>query len=227
MRFVAGIVGAVAALFLTQGQAVTANGPAATTAIADAKTDDKTTIEEDIAVEQGAMTDLDTQEKVRDQALRMVDAKFLTVAEPAARAVASEYKIPASVTAAQSILESGWGRSALAVNDRNFFGFKCTAAGPGPIAVGCRDYPTTECTPVCHPAKAWFRVYDSLGSSFRDYGRLITRSPYYAAALPLAGDPNAFIAEVATRYATDPMYADKVIKIMQDHDLYRFDRPKP
>ncbi|MDQ3578991.1 MAG: glucosaminidase domain-containing protein [Actinomycetota bacterium] len=153
------------------------------------------------------------------------DENYIALVSPAARAVAVEYKIPASVAAAQSALESGWGRSALAVESRNYFGFKCTAAGPGPIAIDCRDYPTTECTPECHPATAPFRVYTALPDSFRDYGRLLTTSAHYAAALPLAGDPDAFITEVGKKYATDPNYATKVINLMRTHDLYRLDAP--
>ncbi|MGQ0840519.1 glucosaminidase domain-containing protein [Actinokineospora sp.] len=165
------------------------------------------------------------QDRVRAEALRGTDDEYLAIAGPAAQAVAAEYGIPASVTAGQSILESAWGRSRLALNDLNFFGFKCTAAGPGPIAVGCHDYPTIECTPDCHPAQALFRVYTSMTDSFRDYGRLITKSQYYVAALPLAADPDAFVTEVAKRYATDPEYAAKVIRIMRENDLYQLDRP--
>lgn len=176
----------------------------------------------------GADADVVDQEQVRASAVAAApDPGYLKAAEPAARAIAAEFKIPASVTAAQSILESAWGRSRLAVQDRNYFGFKCTTAGPGPVANGCHEYPTTECTPECHPTTASFRTYESMTASFRDYGRLITTSDHYAAALPLAGDANAFVTEVAKKYATDPSYADKVIKLMQDNDLYRFDAPQP
>ncbi|GAA3024308.1 glucosaminidase domain-containing protein [Actinokineospora globicatena] len=153
--------------------------------------------------------------------------QYLDRAAPLARAVAAEYGIPASVTAGQSILESSWGQSRLAVNDLNYFGFKCTSAGPGPFAVGCHDYPTTECTPDCHQVQALFRVYDSMQASFRDYGRVLSTSKNYIAALPLAHDPNAYVTEVARKYATDPLYAGKVIRIMQENDLYRLDAPLP
>jgi flagellar protein FlgJ len=156
----------------------------------------------------------------------VVDEKYLTVAEPAARAIAAEFAIPASVAAAQSILESAWGHSTLATADNNFFGFKCKTYGHGPIAIGCREYPTTECDTECHPAVAIFRVYASMTDSFRDYGRHLTTSPYYAAALAFADDPDAFITEVGKRYATDPEYAPKVIRLMVKYNLYRFDRPE-
>ncbi|GAA4417836.1 glucosaminidase domain-containing protein [Actinokineospora soli] len=166
------------------------------------------------------------QAAVREDAQSDFDPEYLALAGPAARAVAEEYGIPASVTAAQSILESGWGGSKLAVEQRNFFGFKCVKDRPGPIATGCHEYPTTECTPECQPAVARFRVYESMTDSFRDYGRLITTSKYYAHALPFVADADAFITEVAKRYATDPEYAEKVIRLMVEHDLYRLDAPE-
>ncbi|MBM7771158.1 flagellar protein FlgJ [Actinokineospora baliensis] len=158
---------------------------------------------------------------------RAAQQEYLAQAGPLARAVAAEFGVPASVAAGQSILESSWGQSRLAVNDRNFFGFKCTAAGPGPMATACHDYPTTECTPDCHQVQALFRVYDSMQASFRDYGRVLSTSKNYAAARPLAHDPNAFVTEVARKYATNPTYAAKVIRIMQENDLYKLDAPLP
>ncbi|WP_084468173.1 glucosaminidase domain-containing protein [Actinokineospora inagensis] len=151
-------------------------------------------------------------------------AAYLKLATTLAHVVANEFHIPASVTAGQSILESSWGQSRLAVNDHNFFGFKCTSAGPGPMAVGCHDYPATECTPLCHPVSSLFRVYDSTWASFRDYGRVLSTSKNYTGALPLAHDPNAYVTEVAKKYATDPNYAAKVIRIMQDNNLYQLDK---
>lgn len=152
---------------------------------------------------------------------------YVGASGPIARAIHTEYDIPASVTVAQSILESNWGRSQLSTAERNYFGFKCVnPTSPGPIAVGCARYPTTECVPApCHPVDAFFRTYASIDDSFRDYGRLLTTSPYYAAALPVRDDPDAFIRAVAQKYATDPEYADKVIGLMDRYDLRRFDRP--
>jgi len=151
---------------------------------------------------------------------------YVDAAGPIATAIHAAYDIPASVTVAQSILESNWGRSKLSVDERNYFGFKCvTPTSPGPIAVRCARYPSTECIPSpCHPVDAYFRVYASIDDSFRDYGRLLTTSPNYAAALPARTDPDAFIRSVAKKYATDPEYANKVIRLMDLHNLRRFDR---
>jgi flagellar protein FlgJ len=152
---------------------------------------------------------------------------FLKTAGPAAQTVHQQYDVPASVTAAQAALESNWGGSKLTVNDKNYFGFKCTAANaPGPIATGCHAYPTTECTPSCHTVTAYFRVYASETDSFRDYGRLLTTSPVYAGALKSRHDADAYIKAIAPHYATDPNYASKVIATMKAHNLYALDKGK-
>jgi flagellar protein FlgJ len=150
---------------------------------------------------------------------------YVGAAGPIARAIHAAYDIPASVTVAQAILESNWGRSRLSTAELNHFGFKCvTPTSPGPIALRCARYPTTECVPApCHPVDAYFRSYASIEDSFRDYGRLLTTSANYAAALPVRSDPDAFIRAVAKKYATDPEYANKVIGLMNRYDLRRFD----
>ncbi|UOX87677.1 glucosaminidase domain-containing protein [Amycolatopsis sp. FBCC-B4732] len=176
-------------------------------------------------------TSTTTQEQQRSAAMRSAAVEdgaqddYVAAAGPAAQRVRDDFDIPASVTAAQSILESNWGRSTLSVNDRNYFGFKCTSpTNPGPFAKGCAPYPTTECVPApCHTVNAYFRSYDSMENSFRDYGRLLTTSSTYSSALPYRHDPAAFIREVGRHYATDPSYADKVISLMNTYDLYRFD----
>ncbi|GIG55896.1 hypothetical protein Lfu02_02680 [Longispora fulva] len=150
---------------------------------------------------------------------------FIAVAGPAAQRGQVEYQVPASVTVAQAILESSWGQSNLSVRDKNYFGIKCaTANDPGPIAVGCRPYPTEECVPApCHTVTASFRSYASMEDSFRDHGKLLRESARYANAFKYTTDPDRFIYEVwKAGYATDPAYPGKVTKLMRDYDLYRF-----
>ncbi|WP_447001698.1 glucosaminidase domain-containing protein [Saccharothrix isguenensis] len=149
---------------------------------------------------------------------------YWAAAEPRARAVKAEYGIPASVAAAQAAHESAYGASRLSAAYNNHFGMKCvTATDPGPIATGCRSLATEECQPTCGPTTAYFRVYASMTDSFRDYGRVLTTSSYYAHALPYRDNPREFIHRVAERYATDPNYATKIIAMMDANNLYRFD----
>ena len=153
-------------------------------------------------------------------------AEFLRQAGLAARRTYAEYKVPASVTVAQAILESGWGTSGLTSNDRNYFGIKCFG-GPGPIAVGCHDYATTECDKPtgCYKTRATFRVYRSATDSFRDHGRFLVENRRYRFAFAYSHDPDQFAAEIhKAGYATDPLYTEKLLRLMRSHNLYQYDR---
>ncbi|WP_328990957.1 sporangiospore maturation cell wall hydrolase GsmA [Kribbella sp. NBC_01245] len=151
---------------------------------------------------------------------------FINAAGPPAQASRAEFGVPASVTVAQAILESGWGQSALAVEDKNYFGIKCGSSGPGPIAIGCVTRPTTECTPTCHTVYASFRRYASMLDSFRDHGAFLRNNPRYANAFNYTNNPNQFVEEIRKAgYATDPAYTSKVVNLMTTYNLYRFDRP--
>ncbi len=153
-------------------------------------------------------------------------AAFLTGIAAPARQGYREYKVPASVTMAQAVLESGWGKSKLTANDKNYFGIKCFGS-PGPIATGCHTYKTQECTKAgdCYTTTAVFRVYKSPTDSFRDHALFLAERTRYAAAFKYSGAPDQFAAEIhKAGYATDPKYTSKLVSIMKSYDLYRYDR---
>lgn len=156
------------------------------------------------------------------------NAAFLTAAAGPAQQSQREFKVPASVTLAQAILESGWGKSKLSMNDRNYFGMKCFGT-PGTIAVGCHDYPTQECdavTQTCFTTTATFRVYNSPTDSFRDHGKQLATLTRYKPAFSYQKDPNQFAAEIhKAGYATDLTYTDKLVSIMVKYNLYQYDLP--
>ncbi|MGH8792415.1 MAG: sporangiospore maturation cell wall hydrolase GsmA [Stackebrandtia sp.] len=135
-----------------------------------------------------------------------------------------QYGVPASVTVAQAILESGWGESELAREANNYFGMKCHDKDPGPVAAGCVEHDTRECDDDgCFDVKDWFRSYDSVADSFADHGRKLYESSRYDKAFDYTDDADKFISEVhKAGYATDPDYTDKVVTLMREHDLYRF-----
>jgi uncharacterized protein YraI len=153
-------------------------------------------------------------------------AAFIAAAAPLARSWARRYALPTSVAVAQAILESGWGRSALARVANNLFGSKCFGGAPGPIATGCRPYPTSECgRSGCHPDAARFRAYRRPADSFQDYARLLASVGRYRVALRYRHAPERFAVELQRAgYATDPRYAAKLIGLMRRYGLYRFDR---
>lgn len=153
-------------------------------------------------------------------------ATFIARLAVPARESMRRHGVPASVTIAQAILESGWGRSELAYGDHNYFGIKCFG-GPGPVAVGCRNYPTSECAGLrCFPTREAFRVYATLADSVYDHGRfLAVDNPRYRPAFAYTSVPDRFAVAIhRAGYATSPGYARAVIGLMRQYGLYRYDR---
>jgi flagellar protein FlgJ len=150
---------------------------------------------------------------------------FIEASSGPAREAMRAYRVPASVSIAQAILESGWGRSTLTRDDHNYFGKKCFG-GPGEVAMGCRDYATSECSGRdCWATRADFRAYRNSTDSYVDHGRQLTELDRYAEALKYTADPDQFAREIhKAGYATDAGYADKLINLMRQYDLYRYDR---
>ncbi|MFQ3581330.1 MAG: glucosaminidase domain-containing protein [Chloracidobacterium sp.] len=127
--------------------------------------------------------------------------------------------VPASVTIAQAILESGWGRSALAQQANNFFGIKGT--GPaGSVTMRTREVINGQSVYV----NAQFRKYNTPQESFADHARLFTQSRRYAEAMRHTSDPFRFAAEIhRAGYATDPDYTRKLHDLMRQYNLTQFD----
>jgi Mannosyl-glycoprotein endo-beta-N-acetylglucosaminidase len=141
---------------------------------------------------------------------------------PGAVATQHTYGIPASVTIAQAILESGWGQSYLASKDHNLFGIK--GRGPaGSDALPTQEYVDGQWVNTV----ALFRVYDNFTQSIEDHGQLLATSGYYQRAMAVDQDPNAFANALTGVYATDPDYGAKLISLMQEFDLYRYDTAAP
>lgn len=149
---------------------------------------------------------------------------YISRAVVAARAVRAEHGVPVSVTVAQSILESAWGRSGLSTKRNNYFGIKCSALR-SPYQSGCTALPSAEYVAGIRDIYvSRFRTYTSMTKSFLDYGRLLARADRYRKAFSYPHDPNRFITEVAKAgYATDPRYAALVISLMRQYELYRYD----
>jgi flagellar protein FlgJ len=150
---------------------------------------------------------------------------FVDIAGPAAVPSRDEYGVPASVTVAQAILESRWGKSKLATESNNYFGIKCHGGKAGGLATGCRTYRTRECdSDGCHYVDAQFRVYASMADSFRDHAVFLRNNPRYAEAFRHTDDPERFARELQRAgYATDPHYADSLIKLIRRYHLERYD----
>jgi flagellar protein FlgJ len=149
---------------------------------------------------------------------------FLNLVAGPARQNFVESRVPASVTIAQAVLESGWGRGDIPRTANNYFGAKCHGGAPGDIAVGCRTFPTRECNASgCYATTGSFRAYASVLDSLRDHAVILSK-PRYAAAFAYTADPNRFAAEIhKAGYATDPNYTKLLTDLMAKYDLYRYD----
>lgn len=152
---------------------------------------------------------------------------FIARSAGPAQAGQRAYRVPTSVTMAQAILESGWGRRGLTRNDHNYFGMKCSG-GPGAVALGCRDYATSDCSATrCWSGHGRFRAYRNLTDSYVDHGRQLSKLPRYANAMKHAADPDRFAREIhKAGYPTRAGYSDRLIKLMKQYDLYQYDLRK-
>jgi flagellum-specific peptidoglycan hydrolase FlgJ len=147
---------------------------------------------------------------------------FISLVAPGAIAAEQRYGIPAAVTIAQAIDESGWGQSELATADHNLFGIK----GAGPAGRDTR--PTRE-----YENGAWvtrnapFRVYHNIAESIDDHGRLLATGAAYQHAMASRHLPDAFATALTGVYATDPDYGPSLIALMRLYHLYRYDSATP
>jgi flagellum-specific peptidoglycan hydrolase FlgJ len=147
---------------------------------------------------------------------------FLNEVVPGALAAQQQYGIPASVTIAQAIDESGWGQSQLAARDNNLFGIKGT--GPaGSVVVPTEEYEDGQ--PVTIDAQ--FRAYSNVAQSINDHSLLLATGSAYQQAMADRRSPDAFANDLTGVYATDPNYGASLITIMQQYNLYRFDAGTP
>lgn len=128
-----------------------------------------------------------------------------------------KYRIPASITLAQGLLESGAGQSDLARRSNNHFGIKCHADWNGKRVYHDDDY-RGEC----------FRKYKRVEDSYDDHSRFIAERPRYARLFKLNAKDYKGWARGLQKcgYATDRAYANKLIKVIEDYELYRYDSGK-
>lgn len=120
-----------------------------------------------------------------------------------------DYGIPASITMAQGLLESSAGQSELAINAKNHFGIKCTNEWFGGVYYHDDDS-QGEC----------FRQYNNAAESFKDHSIFLKR-PRYSTCFEIAIEDYEGWARRLKEcgYATDPSYAPKLIKLIEDYRL--------
>ena len=125
-----------------------------------------------------------------------------------------KYNIPASITLAQGILESGAGKGRLAVKANNHFGIKCSDWS------GAKIYHNDDRRNEC------FRKYKSPLESYEDHSKFLVSRDRYSSLFDLKVTDYKGWAEGLRKagYATDPKYPQKLIKLIETNDLHKYDK---
>ena len=126
-----------------------------------------------------------------------------------------KYHIPASITLAQGLLESGAGQSTLARKSNNHFGIKCGSDWRGKT-VRHDDDERNEC----------FRAYKHPKQSYEDHSKFLVSRPRYASLFKLKITDYKGWARGLKKagYATNPRYAEQLIGIIELYDLDKYDK---
>lgn len=127
-------------------------------------------------------------------------------------------KVLPSLTIAQGILESGWGQSGLSKETNNLFGIKGKFQGQGKM------YPTREVyNGKSVMVDAEFRAYPTFEGSIKDHNDLLQK-PRYKKVIATTDYKVACQEVQKAGYATDPLYADLLIRIIESQNLQRYDK---
>jgi hypothetical protein len=145
--------------------------------------------------------------------IAQVTEKYIAQYAPLAKEQMKKYGVPASITLAQGILESGNGNSELAKKANNHFGIKCHNTWEGE-RVYFDDDEKNEC----------FRKYPNVGDSFEDHS-LFLKKPRYEALFELKITDYKGWAEGLKKcgYATSPTYATQLIQLIEKYGLDQYD----
>lgn len=127
-----------------------------------------------------------------------------------------QYRIPASITLAQGLLESGAGQSTLATRANNHFGIKVGSTWTGPYVLRDDDARGEK-----------FRKYRTARESYEDHSKFLLQRRYQSLfSLGLTDYRGWARGLKAAGYATNPSYAEALIRIIEMYELYRFDTGK-
>ena len=127
-----------------------------------------------------------------------------------------QYRIPASITLAQGLLESNAGRSRLATQANNHFGIKVGGSWTGPYIVQSDDRPNDK-----------FRKYKNARESFIDHSKFLQQKRYQGLYKLGTTDYKGWARGLkAAGYATNPNYADALIRVIEMYNLHQFDTGK-
>ncbi len=143
---------------------------------------------------------------------------FLKSLLPAALRVSRHHSLPPSIALAQAVLESGWGRSALARRHGNLFGIKAGSSSRA-VTMGSLEHRDG----ITRSERCQFQAYSGPEQSLAHHARLLSEDRRYAAAREHRDDWRGFLQRLAPRYATDPRYVQRVSWLVERYQLDRWD----
>lgn len=160
---------------------------------------------------------------VKGQKGTAAEVKFIASIVPGALESYKKYKIYPSVTLAQAILESGWGKSGLTKKANNLFGIKSSSAWKGEsINMKTAEYTKSNSK---YYINADFRKYPTLADSIIDHAKFLNENSRYAKHRVFTAENSSKQAFALQRagYATSPIYAVQLISLIEKYDLDRYD----
>ncbi|MEJ2609669.1 MAG: flagellar assembly peptidoglycan hydrolase FlgJ [Candidatus Thiodiazotropha sp.] len=146
---------------------------------------------------------------------------FVKTLWASAEQAAKELGLPTEALLAQAALETGWGQHLMQTIDggasHNLFGIKADRNWEGgQVRKETLEYQQD----VAVLKRENFRSYDSFEESFSDYVAFLKQNPRYESALNQAQDSKAYFKALQDAgYATDPNYADKILRVMQGSEM--------
>lgn len=157
----------------------------------------------------------------KDKHERFVEKAYIERFAPLAIKEMRRVGVPASITLAQAVVESNAGQSRLAIKSNNHFGIKCKSYWTG-LTVQYKD---DDFDTKGRLLESCFRAYGDIESSFKDHSDFLKGSDKYADlfALDKSDYKGWAVGLMSSGYATDKTYALKLITVIEDFQLYRFD----
>jgi flagellum-specific peptidoglycan hydrolase FlgJ len=191
------------------------NGTAKTRTTRNSRPNIKTTVDSKTSTASSAKRNTETLESTSKTVVYAEVVKgYIDQFKETAKENMRRHGIPASITLAQGILESGAGRGTLCINANNHFGIKCHNDWSGD-----KVYHDDDAEQEC------FRKYKDPADSYNDHSLFLTSRGRYAGLFKLDKDDYEGWARglKAAGYATDPKYPDKLIGLIVNYDLAKYD----
>lgn len=164
-----------------------------------------------------------SQTTTSQSGMTLSQRQFIQSIASDAQDLQKEEKILTSVTLAQAILESNWGKSGLSTTGNNLFGIKGSYNGES-VSMGTQEFSGGK----AYHTQADFRKYPDKKASLVDHAQLFVNgvsgnANLYAAVIGEKDYKKAAYAIQDAGYATDPAYAEKLISTIEKYDLNNYD----